>query len=629
MPKSERNPADQIRREIAGLGIEVPEEVGRKIEEQIAHNDLSGRVGVLELTRELMAVAPELKGRMRLALFMAIAGELLSFVSYFFCAYAAAWLLGVGTAAERPFAELLTYGGLALLALLLHLALCGGSSLLSHRSAFAILHRLRVRLFEKLGRVPQGYLVETPVGRIKVVIQERVAELEDWVAHVMPELPSRILHPVLALALLFALDWRVALAVLAPLPLALLGMSRMMHKYKGRMTLWVSAYANMADQTADYVRGIPIIKAFRQSQRSYGRFAEAVRFYHSSTMSWWKQSWFGSAMVLSAFMSPLLLALPLAFSLHAAGQLGISGLLLALILPLAILPQAFALMMSFELFQMASNSWLDVRELLHLSEQERPPAEARKQLDPGRGVAFEEVSFSYRDGTEVLHRVSFTAEKGCVTAIVGPSGSGKSTLARLIAGFWDPDSGRILLGGADTREIPFAQLAENISYVAQDNYLFDCSIRDNIRLGKADAEEAEIVAAARSARCDDFIRALPKGYDSRPGDAGGALSGGERQRIALARALLKPAEIVVLDEATAYADPENEALIQEALSELVRGKSLLVIAHRLHTVRHAHKIIVLDKGRIAAQGRHEELVKSSPLYRRLWAEYSGEVFEDV
>ena len=465
--------------------------------------------------------------------------------------------------------------------------------------------------------------IYNPVGKIKVIIMDRVADMEDWVAHIMPELPSRLLHPILCTVILFYLDWRIGLSIFVPLPIIFVGMITMMYKYRSRMAVWLSSYANVADKSAEYVRGIPVIKAFAQDKVSYGKFADAVKFYHFSTMKWWKQSWFGKALMTAAMMTPQIVSLPLAFYLYGNGQIGIETLLLSLILPIAILPQAFAIMMSFELFQMASNTWVSIQELLDMPAQKRPDVENKVTIDRGKGIKFDNVSFSYHDGTEVLHNISFETSPGEVTALVGPSGGGKSTIARLLAGFWDQSSGKISIGNVDTKNISFKQLAEEISFVSQDNFLFDVSLRDNIRLGKPNASEDEIIAAAKAAHCHDFIMALPKGYDTKAGEAGGAMSGGERQRITLARAILKPASTIILDEATAYADPENEALIQEAISNLVKGKNLVMVAHRLNTIKQAHQIILIDKGQIIAKAKHEELMEK-PLYASLWKQYLGE-----
>ena len=570
-----------------------------------------------------MSVAPEYKGRMRLSVILACIGELFSFATYFFSAYAAGWLLKQVGGNPTGFDELLKYAFFAMGSLLLYFIFTGFSTIISHKTSFAILAKLRQTLFEKLKVVPMGYLVDNPVGKIKVIIMERVADMEDWVAHLMPELPSRLLHPTLCIIILFFLDWRIGLSIFAPTPIAIIGMVTMMYKYRARMAVWLSSYANVADRSAEYVRGIPVIKAFAQDKISYGKFADAVKFYHFSTMKWWKQSWLGKALITAAMMTPQLVSMPLAFHFYGQGQIGIETLLLSLILPISILPQAFAIMMSFELFQMASSNWVPIKELLDMPAQKRPDEENRADIDGNKGIEFDKVSFSYHDGNEVLHNISFETKPGEVTALVGPSGGGKSTIAKLLAGFWDQSSGTISLGGVETKDISFKQLAEEISFVSQDNFLFDVSIRDNIRLGKPNATEDEIIKAAKAAHCHEFIMELPDGYDTKAGEAGGAMSGGERQRITLARAILKPASTIVLDEATAYADPENEALIQEAISHLIKGKNLVIVAHRLNTIKQAHQIILIDKGQIIAKGRHDELMQE-PLYASLWKQYLGE-----
>lgn len=614
---------EDLIKEVEGLNLDVPDEIMGRIENEMQQSEKQAKVSMSGLSRELMSVAPEYKGRMRLSVILACIGELFSFATYFFSAYAAGWLLKQVGGNPTGFDELLKYAFFAMGSLLLYFIFTGFSTILSHKTSFAILAKLRQTLFEKLKVVPMGYLVDNPVGKIKVIIMERVADMEDWVAHLMPELPSRLLHPTLCIIILFFLDWRIGLSIFAPMPIAIIGMVTMMYKYRARMAVWLSSYANVADRSAEYVRGIPVIKAFAQDKISYGKFADAVKFYHFSTMKWWKQSWLGKALITAAMMTPQLVSMPLAFHFYGQGQIGIETLLLSLILPISILPQAFAIMMSFELFQMASSNWMPIKELLDMPAQKRPDEENRADIDGNKGIEFDKVSFSYHDGNEVLHNISFETKPGEVTALVGPSGGGKSTIAKLLAGFWDQSSGTISLGGVETKDISFKQLAEEISFVSQDNFLFDVSIRDNIRLGKPNATEDEIIKAAKAAHCHEFIMELPDGYDTKAGEAGGAMSGGERQRITLARAILKPASTIVLDEATAYADPENEALIQEAISHLIKGKNLVIVAHRLNTIKQAHQIILIDKGQIIAKGRHDELMQE-PLYASLWKQYLGE-----
>lgn len=611
-------------KEVESLNLDVPDEIMQRIESDVEQSEKKPKISMGGLNKALMSVAPEYKGRMRISVIFACIGEIFSFSTYFFSAYAAGWLIKNAGGNPVGFHSLMKYAFFAIGSLLLYFIFSGFSTTISHKTSFSILAKLRQTLFEKLNVIPMGYLVDNPVGKIKVIIMDRVADMEDWVAHIMPELPSKLLHPILCTVILFYLDWRIGLSIFVPLPIIFVGMITMMYKYRSRMAVWLSSYANVADRSAEYVRGIPVIKAFAQDKASYGKFADAVKFYHFSTMKWWKQSWFGKALMMAAMMTPQIVSLPLAFHLYGNGQIGIETLLLSLILPFTILPQAFAIMMSFEVFQMASNTWVSIQELLDMPVQKRPNVENKVTIDRGKGIKFDNVSFSYHDGTEVLHNISFETNPGEVTALVGPSGGGKSTIAKILAGFWDQSSGKISIGNVDTKNISFKQLAEEISFVSQDNFLFDVSLRDNIRLGKPNATEDEIIAAAKAAHCHDFIMALPKGYDTKAGEAGGAMSGGERQRITLARAILKPASTIILDEATAYADPENEALIQEAISNLVKGKNLVMVAHRLNTIKQAHQIILIDKGKIIAKGKHEELMKE-PLYVNLWKQYLGEV----
>ncbi len=614
---------ENLIKEVESLSLDVPDEIMQQIENDVEQSEKQPKISMGGLNEALMSVAPEYKRKMRLSVIFACIGELFSFSTYFFSAYAAGWLIKNAGGNLVGFDVLLKYAFFAIGSLLLYFIFTGFSTTISHKTSFSILAKLRQTLFEKLKVIPMGYLVDNPVGKIKVIIMDRVADMEDWVAHLMPELPSRLLHPILCIVILFCLDWRIGLSIFVPLPIAFVGMATMMYKYRSRMAVWLSSYANVADRSAEYVRGIPVIKAFAQDKVSYGKFADAVKFYHFSTMKWWKQSWFGKALTTAAMMTPQIVSMPLAFYLYGKGQIGIETLLLSLILPIAILPQAFAIMMSFELFQMASNTWVSIQELLDIPAQKRPDVENKAAIDKNEGIEFDRISFSYHDGTEVLHNISFKTSPGAVTALVGPSGGGKSTIAKLLAGFWDQSSGTISIGGIDTRNISFKQLAEEISFVSQDNFLFDVSIRDNVRLGKPDATEDEIVAAAKAARCHDFIMALPDGYDTKAGEAGDAMSGGERQRITLARAILKPASTIILDEATAYADPENEALIQEAISNLIKGKNVVIVAHKLNTIKQAHQIILIDKGQIIAKGKHDELIKE-PLYASLWKQYLGE-----
>ena len=301
------------------------------------------------------------------------------------------------------------------------------------------------------------------------------------------------------------------------------------------------------------------------------------------------------------------------------GGLSLPVFLVALVVPLGFIAPLMKVSEAMEQVSMIKGNLEQVTAFLKTPELVRPTKSAELG---SKGFQFEDVRFAYNEA-EVLHGISFQTQPGTMTAIVGPSGSGKSTIAKLMAGFWDATGGTVSFGGQDIQNIPFDQLMGEISYVAQDNFLFDRSIRENIRMGDPGATDAEVEAAARAANCHDFIMNLEQGYDTLAGDAGDRLSGGERQRITIARAMLKKASVIILDEATAFADPESEAQIQQAISRLVRGKTLIVVAHRLNTIQNADQILVIDLGRLAAGGRQEELLNTCPLYRTMWEQYQS------
>lgn len=621
---------NRLMRDLENLNFEIPSEVKKRFEDNIYASQEEKPITISSFNKELKELVPTYRKSMRLSMIFACAGEILCFASYFFSAYAGYWILSKVSAQQtQSLSQLFLYGFIALVALLLSLILKGLSSIISHKCAFNTLGILREKLYEKINKIPAGYLVNHSAGSIKSIIVESVAACEDWIAHVIPELPGRMLHPILATIILFILDWRLGMSLLAPFPLLAIGFAIAYQRGEARQRLWNSSYAEVNARTLEFIRGIPVIKAFLHDNSIYSRYIAATNFYHDSTMAWWKQSWPGMAIVSSTLSVSNFVTLPLAFLLYFNGQIPAYTFIMALILPMAILPNAYALTMSLEVFTMVTYKWREIRTLLYHKEFERPDDSQRKKLDNSKGAEFDDVCFSYEDGTEVLHHVSFTAEKNKVTAIVGPSGSGKSTVARLLASYWDQDSGFIRLGGQLIKDLPYKQLMEEISYVSQENFLFNCSIRENISLSKPDATEEEIVEAAKAAHAHEFIMKLPNAYDTNGGDAGSKLSGGERQRIALARAFLKPANMIILDEATAYADPENEVLIQDSLLSLIQGKSLLVVAHRLNTVIGADKIIVLEKGRVVGEGRHEELLKSCHLYARLWAPFEKNNKKDM
>ena len=519
--------------------------------------------------------------------------------------------------------RVLFFSGIAAICQLIKMLLTWRSSLMSHKISFTILKNIREAITNRMAKVPMGVMLETPTGTFKNLIVDNVAKLEDSMAHFMPELPSNIAAPLCSILLIFILDWRMGLASLITIPLGILFFAAMMRGYGPRMENYMRSANDMNSSLVEYVSGIQVIKAFNRSASSYGKYSKSVNYFHDSTMEWWSQCWFWNAAARAVLPSTLLGTLPVGAWLYMEGTLSLPVFLISLVVPLGFVAPLMKVSEAMEQVSMIKGNLEQVTAFLKTPELVRPS----EPVSLGeRTYQFEDVHFGYKE-TEVLHGISFQTRPGTMTAIVGPSGSGKSTIAKLMAGFWDVTSGSVRFGGQDIRQIPFEQLMGEISYVAQDNFLFDKSIRENIRMGNPAATDEEVEDAAKAANCHDFIMQLEQGYDTLAGDAGDRLSGGERQRITIARAMLKPSSVVILDEATAYADPENEALIQQAISKLVAGKTLIVVAHRLNTIRNADQILVVANGNIAGRGTQEELLRECPIYQKMWQDYAGTIEE--
>lgn len=564
--------------------------------------------------KTLFSFAGEAKGRMTLSVILALIGELFG-MAPFFAVTLLAKELYEGTASVQSAALI---AGTAALCMCLRALLTGLSSMRSHGVSFTILKNIRCAIADKMARVPMGVMLETPSGTFKTLLVDNVGRLEDIIAHMVPEFPSNLSAPLLSIALVFVLDWRMGLASLITVPLSLVFMVCMMRGYSEKMETYLRSGNEMNSALVEYVGGIQVIKAFGQGKKSFGHFADSVNFFHDSTLDWWKQSWFWMAGFKAVLPSTLLGTLPVGAWLYMEGTLSLPLFLACIIVPIGFISALMKFGFGLEQLSYMAANLNPIQEFLATPEQERPQTPVSLG---SREFCFERVGFSYDGKTEVLHDISFSAKPGNVTAIVGPSGSGKSTIAKLMAGFWDASSGEIRFGGRPIKEIPFDQLMGEISYVAQDNFLFDKSIRENIRMGNPDASDEQIEEAAKAANCHEFICRLPDGYETMAGDAGDRLSGGERQRITIARAMMKSASVVILDEATAYADPESEAQIQQALGRLVKGKTLIVVAHRLSTIRSADQILVIDRGRIVDSGKQEELLERCALYRTMWEQH--------
>ena len=508
---------------------------------------------------------------------------------------------------------------LALFGYLASLWLSTYSTIRSHRAAFTILAHIRKAITAKLARMPMGTILDTPSGKYKSMLVDTVEKLELPLAHMVPELTANTLIPVLMLIYLFLLDWRIALISLATVPIGLLCYMGMMKDYEARYARVLSANKNMDAAMVEYINGIQVIKTFRQDGDSYRKYAAAVTESERSKSDWFRKTNGFYVAGMAVMPSCLLGVLPLGSWLYINGRIDADALISCIILALGLVKPLIQALRYTDSLAMVDATVQEIGKLLDLKEMNRP----QKSVSlPNHEIAFQNVSFRYHE-TEVLHQLSFSCAEGAMTAIVGPSGSGKSTIARLIASFWEAESGCVTLGGVDMRKIPLSQAMNAVSYVSQDNFLFHLSIRENIRFGNPSATDEEVERAAQKASCHDFILSLPRGYDTLAGDGGSHLSGGERQRIAIARAILKNSPVVVLDEATAFADPENEAVIQSSISQLVAGKTLIVIAHRLSTITAADTIFVLNEGAVAAQGTHQELLAESPLYQALWQAHIG------
>lgn len=555
-------------------------------------------------------------GKLIVAVVLAVVGSVCGIVPYF----AAAKIIALLLAGEKVLQTYTTWFLTALVCYWLRTVLYNGALSISHKATFNILKTIRQLLLAKLPKLPLGTVLDTSSGQFQQTIVDQVDSMETTLAHLFPEMTANIAAPVLTILYLFVLDWRLALLSLAVFPVAFYFMMTVMGSYGKDYEGAVKATNEMSSTLIEYINGIEVIKAFNQGSRSYARLADKVRYNAQYYFNWMKKSQLGMALAYAFFPAQMLTILPVGWLLWLHGSLTAETFLTVILLSLGMAAPIVAAFNFVDTLAMVGTTVGQVDAILTAEEQEHSTAPVSFA---NHDIALEHVSFGYHDDKEILHDISLNIPSGQMTALVGPSGSGKSTIAKLAAGFWDVKQGRITMGGCDLRSIPLSQLYEQVAYVSQDNYLFDDTVRENIRMGRLSATDAEVEAAAHAAGCDSFIANLEHGYDTRVGGGGAHLSGGERQRIAIARAMLKDAPVILLDEATAYMDPENEALIQNAVNELVKNKTVIVIAHRLSTITGAANIVVVKDGCIAAQGTHPQLLETSPLYKEMWQAHIG------
>ena len=533
-------------------------------------------------------------------------------------------------AAEGDFSQaggLIAYGwaavGFALGSMLVYFA----GLMCSHLSAFRVASNIRRRAMAHILKLPSGFTEEMGSGRIRRIVNESSAATETYLAHQLPDMAGAIATPVGMLAILFLFDWTLGLLSLVPTAIAFAIMSRMTGKDMAeKMKQYQGALEDMNNEAVEYVRGIPVVKTFGQTVFSFKRFKGSIDRYNTWVVAYTKQLmqpmlWFTTA-VNGVF------ALLIAAGLIAAGR-GVADPSFVLNLIFYILFTPIISVTLTRVMYMSENTMIirDALERIHaVLDLEPLPEPLLPQRPEDPSVSFEHVSFRYRGAAaDAVHDLSFRAEPGSTVALVGPSGGGKTTAAGLIARFWEVSKGAVKVGGKDVRQIAKKDLADTVAYVFQDSRLLKTSVLENVRLGRPSATREEVLRALHDAQCDDIVRKLPQGIDTVIGAKGIYLSGGEQQRLAIARVMLKDAPVLVLDEATAFADPENETLVQRAFERLARGRTVILIAHRLTTVQRADLILVLKDGEIVERGRHEELLEKNGLYGRMWKDYQTAV----
>ena len=543
----------------------------------------------------------------------------------FVLAYQVISPLVMGDSVETEFVLLRVIG--VLICLVLQAVLYGWGLSISHKAAYNTLFRLRVSLQEKFEKLPLGIVEEKGTGTIKKLFVDDVDSLEVLLAHSMPEGIANLMVPIAVYVAMFFVDWKLALLSLASIPLSLVAMMTMYSVGMKKMGPYYMAGQKMNNTIIEYINGMEVVKVFNKDADSYERFRKDISDYRNYTLAWYRAAWPWMAIYSSLLPCTIILTLPVGAWFVLCGWSALPNLILVLCLSLSI---GMPLLKSLGFLPTMPQLNYKISAL----EQVLEAPELQQTNDRFHGiddtVTYDHVSFAYQttqpgpDGKpavvedEVLHDISFTAKAGQKTALVGESGSGKSTLAKLLIHYYDPQKGSISIGGQKLCDMSLEALNSCISYVAQDQYLFNTSLLENIRLGRLTATDEEVIEAAKKAQCMEFIEKLPQGIHSMAGDAGKMLSGGQRQRISLARAILKDAPIVVLDEATAYADPENEEKMEAAIAELVKGKTLVVIAHKLPAIMNADQICVIDHGKLVAAGKHQDLIRSCPEYQKLW-----------
>lgn len=489
------------------------------------------------------------------------------------------------------------------------------STLISHNLAFRIIEDERKKLVRKINRLSMGEVEKRSSGEWTQFMVETLNKIEQPIAHVIPEVIANLIIPIALVVIVFIIDWRIGIANLITLPLGVLFSILMMGGYEEKSRNYQEAAKNMNTTAVEYIRGIQVIKAFNKSASSYGKFVDAVNSNRDSMLNWYLSVCFYMTAAMEVLPSTLLFVLPTSLYLYMNGSIEVGNLIMCVLLSYACYKPLIKAMSHMDTMANVRVVIDEIKNVMELPELERGNGEEKiRSYD----INFENVCFAYNDKKKVFDNLSFSAKENKLTAIVGYSGGGKSTIAKLIAGYWNINKGKISVGNVNLKDVSLEKNMELVTYVSQENYLFRKSIIDNMRMANQNASIEEIKDACKKASCHDFIMSLPNGYETIIGESGSNLSGGERQRLTIARALLKDSPIVLLDEATAYSDPDNEAEIQKSIDALVENKTVIMIAHRLSTIIGADKIIVLNNGEIEAEGTHKELLGKSETYAKMW-----------
>ena len=561
--------------------------------------------------KRLLQIAGQRKSLLLASCTLAVIHSVLSLVPYALVFY----IIKELTQSQPNFTTVQQYVIYAIVIVIVSMVAFLLSGILSHIAAFNILYGLRKTITEKVGILPMGYLSHRNSGAFKKIISDDVERIETFVAHQIPDFVKAVALPLLTLGYLFSEDWRLALISCLPLLVLVVIMPLMFGSKNENLTQkYHHSLEEMSAGIVEYVRAMPVMKIFQQSAETFDKYGKKVLTFHRFVSDWIRHSSPPFAIFMSFASNAMLPVLVLGLYLYFHNGITLATLLFFLILGTGYMRPVFAMSnmaMQLQLIEQGVQQIDKILEAPVLPETHTP------QESSHYDIRFDKVSFAYDGEHYVLNDINFIAKEGSITALVGPSGAGKSTVGQLLSRFWDIQEGSISIGGVDIRQLSTKKLMQKVSFVFQDSFMFAQTMYENIRMGMNKTKE-EVIAAAKAAQIHDFIMSLPKGYDTLFGQQGVHLSGGEQQRFQLARAILKDAPILILDEATAFADPENEYKIQLAFSELIKGKTVLVIAHRLSTITTADQIIVFEKGEINAIGTHNELLQSSELYQRMW-----------